>query len=159
MPPDRAVVLLHGGGDAARPRGRVPRGGRNTARADPDRGHVFTDRLLHARGMLETMFLGAERYAPLLATARSDAASRPGRASRSLPMRVRQARSAAAAERVVAFSAGEVYAHRRADPPPSRRLRGGDGTRSRPRTRNAQVAMYQEKRSTSWSRPTRSGWG
>ena len=27
--------------------------------ADPDRGHVFTDRLLHARGMVETMFLGA----------------------------------------------------------------------------------------------------
>lgn len=25
--------------------------------ADPDRGHVFTDRLLHARGLAETMFL------------------------------------------------------------------------------------------------------
>ena len=28
--------------------------------ADPERGHVFTDRLLHARGLLETMFLGSE---------------------------------------------------------------------------------------------------
>ncbi|HEX4179053.1 MAG TPA: hypothetical protein VHY57_11470, partial [Rhizomicrobium sp.] len=28
--------------------------------ADPERGHVFTDRLLHARGDEETMFLGAE---------------------------------------------------------------------------------------------------
>jgi len=28
--------------------------------ADPDRGHVFTDRLLHARGSAETMFMGAE---------------------------------------------------------------------------------------------------
>jgi ATP-dependent RNA helicase SUPV3L1/SUV3 len=28
--------------------------------ADPERGHVFTDRLLHARGQEETMFLGAE---------------------------------------------------------------------------------------------------
>jgi len=28
--------------------------------ADPERGHVFTDRLLHARGVAETMFLGAE---------------------------------------------------------------------------------------------------
>ena len=27
--------------------------------ADPERGHVFTDRLLNARGQLETMFLGA----------------------------------------------------------------------------------------------------
>src|SRR6195952_3527890 len=34
--------------------------------ADPDRGHVFTDRLLHARGMVETMFLGAETIRPLL---------------------------------------------------------------------------------------------
>ncbi|GAB1362610.1 hypothetical protein MASR1M32_18460 [Rhodobacter sp.] len=28
--------------------------------ADPERGHVFTDRLLHARGLIETLFLGAE---------------------------------------------------------------------------------------------------
>ena len=28
--------------------------------ADPDRGHVFTDRLLRARGLHETLFLGAE---------------------------------------------------------------------------------------------------
>ena len=28
--------------------------------ADPERGHVFTDRLLHARGLHETMFLGAD---------------------------------------------------------------------------------------------------
>ena len=34
--------------------------------ADPDRGHVFTERLLHARGMVETMFLGAETIRPLL---------------------------------------------------------------------------------------------
>jgi ATP-dependent RNA helicase SUPV3L1/SUV3 len=35
--------------------------------ADPDRGHVFTERLLHARGLVETMFLGAETIRPLLA--------------------------------------------------------------------------------------------
>src|ERR1700735_2459608 len=34
--------------------------------ADPDRGHIFTDRLLHARGLVETMFLGAETIRPLL---------------------------------------------------------------------------------------------
>ena len=34
--------------------------------ADPERGHVFTDRLLHARGRDETMFLGADTIRPLL---------------------------------------------------------------------------------------------
>src|SRR5690606_30420653 len=34
--------------------------------ADRERGHVFTDRLLHARGLDETMFLGAETIRPLL---------------------------------------------------------------------------------------------
>ena len=34
--------------------------------ADPDRGHVFTARLLYARGQDETMFLGAETIRPLL---------------------------------------------------------------------------------------------
>ena len=34
--------------------------------ADADRGHVFTDRLLHARGSVETMFLGAETVKPLI---------------------------------------------------------------------------------------------
>jgi ATP-dependent RNA helicase SUPV3L1/SUV3 len=34
--------------------------------ADPERGHVFTHRLLHARGEHETMFLGAETMRPKL---------------------------------------------------------------------------------------------
>src|SRR5438067_408868 len=34
--------------------------------ADPERGHVFTARLLHARGLHETMFLGADTIRPLL---------------------------------------------------------------------------------------------
>ena len=34
--------------------------------ADPERGHVFTDRLLRARGRDETMFLGADTIRPLL---------------------------------------------------------------------------------------------
>src|SRR5258708_21008729 len=34
--------------------------------ADPERGHVFTHRLLHARGKLETMFMGAATAAPLI---------------------------------------------------------------------------------------------
>src|SRR5215210_7325380 len=34
--------------------------------ADPERGHVFTDRMLHARGREETMILGAETLAPMV---------------------------------------------------------------------------------------------
>ena len=34
--------------------------------ADPERGHVFTDRLLRARGSDETMFLGADTIRPLI---------------------------------------------------------------------------------------------
>ena len=33
---------------------------------DPDRGHVFTDRILHARGRHETMLLGADTMRPAL---------------------------------------------------------------------------------------------
>ena len=33
---------------------------------DRERGHIFTDRILHARGAFETMLLGAETAAPLL---------------------------------------------------------------------------------------------
>src|SRR5579884_3406106 len=34
--------------------------------ADSERGHVFTDRLLHARGLQETMLLGADTIKPLM---------------------------------------------------------------------------------------------
>ena len=111
--------------------------------ANDQRGHVFTDRILHARGRRETWFLGSDTMRPLLAqlvpTARSVehprlsrlTAAGAGKLSR-LP-----ARSA-----VVAFSTLQVYelAER------LRALRGGAavvlGALS-PRTRNAQVAMYQ----------------
>src|ERR1700760_4372481 len=42
--------------------------------ADPERGHVFTDRLLHARGQFETMFLGSATMAPLIRRLRGGAA-------------------------------------------------------------------------------------
>ena len=34
--------------------------------ADRERGHVFTDRVLHARGALETWLIGAETIRPIL---------------------------------------------------------------------------------------------
>ena len=35
--------------------------------SDPERGHVFTDRLLRARGLLETLFLGSDTMRPVIA--------------------------------------------------------------------------------------------
>ncbi len=113
--------------------------------ADPDRGHVFTDRLLHARGLAETMFLGAETIRPLLTRLvpgievetrpRLSQLTHTGHAKLSrLPPR----------SAIVAFSASEVYAIAEA----VRRRRGGCALvmgRLSPRTRNAQVALYQQK--------------
>ena len=112
--------------------------------ADPERGHVFTDRLLHARGLSETMFLGSDaaralvqRLAPHVAVQTRERLSTltyagPKKLTR-LPRR----------SAVVAFSVAEVYALAEL----IRRQRGGAavvlGALS-PRTRNAQVAMYQE---------------
>jgi ATP-dependent RNA helicase SUPV3L1/SUV3 len=113
--------------------------------ADPDRGHVFTDRLLHARGMVETMFLGAETIRPLLQrlVPNAQVETRP---------RLSQLGYAGAAKlarlpprtAVVAFSAAEVYAIAEL----IRRRKGGCAVvmgRLSPRTRNAQVALYQER--------------
>jgi len=41
--------------------------------SDPERGHVFTDRLLHARGLRETLFLGADTMKPAIAQMIPDA--------------------------------------------------------------------------------------
>ena len=113
--------------------------------ADPDRGHVFTDRLLHARGMVETMFLGAETIRPLLQrlVPQASVETRP-RMSQLLhagPVKLSKLPPRSA---VVAFSAAEVYAIAEL----IRRRRGGCAVvmgRLSPRTRNAQVALYQEK--------------
>lgn len=111
--------------------------------ADLDRGHTFTDRLLNRRGREETMIIGAETMRTVI--------------ERLLPgvrivTRPRLSQLAFAGERklsrlmrrsaIVAFSAEEVYAIAEL----IRRQRGGAavvlGALS-PRTRNAQVEMYQ----------------
>lgn len=108
-----------------------------------ERGHVFTDRLLHWRGRRETWFLGADTIRPILErltpTALIERKPRMSRLSwggnstlRGLPPRTA----------VVAFSVDRVYelAER------LRARRGGAavvmGALS-PRARNAQVALYQ----------------
>lgn len=111
--------------------------------ADPDRGHVFTDRLLRARGFHETLFLGAdtmrqaianlvpgvsfykrERFSELTYTGSKKISRMPPRSA------------------IVGFSVENVYAIAEL----IRRQKGGCavvmGALS-PRTRNAQVALYQ----------------
>ncbi len=111
--------------------------------ADPERGHVFTDRLLNARGTEETMFLGAETLRPLIRTLAPDAAY-DRRERFSTLTYVGEGKLAKLPKRtaIVAFSAAQVYAIAEL----LRRQRGGAavvmGALS-PRTRNAQVALYQ----------------
>src|SRR5205814_7356213 len=111
--------------------------------ADLERGHVFTDRVLHRRGRDETLILGAatmrnivERLLPGI-----NVVTRPRLSQLSFSgdrKITRQPRRTA----IVAFSADEVYAIAEL----IRRQRGGAavvmGSLS-PRTRNAQVEMFQ----------------
>ncbi len=113
--------------------------------ADPDRGHVFTDRLLHARGLVETMFLGAETIRKLLnrLVPGAEIETRP-RLSQLTHVGPQKLTRLPPRSAVVAFSAAEVYAIAEL----IRRRRGGCAVvmgRLSPRTRNAQVALYQEK--------------
>ncbi len=113
--------------------------------ADSDRGHVFTERLLHARGMVETMFLGAETIRPLLQrlVPQATVETRP-RLSQLTHVGAAKLSKLPPRSAVVAFSAGEVYAIAEL----IRRRRGGCAVvmgRLSPRTRNAQVALYQDK--------------
>ena len=111
--------------------------------ADPERGHVFTDRLLHARGREETMILGSEALRPMIRQLVPDAeiVGRP-RFSKLTYAGAKKISRLPKRSAIVAFSAEEVYAVAEM----LRRLRGGAavvmGALS-PRTRNAQVAMFQ----------------
>jgi ATP-dependent RNA helicase SUPV3L1/SUV3 len=110
---------------------------------DPERGHVFTDRMLRARGREETLILGSDTLKPIIRELlpKAEIVSRPRfstlRYAGSVKLSRLPARSA-----VVAFSAEQVYALAEM----LRRFRGGAavvmGALS-PATRNAQVAMFQ----------------
>ena len=112
--------------------------------ADPERGHVFTDRLLHARGEEETLLLGSDtmrgviqKFIPrawfVTRPRFSDLAYTGAKKLTRLPRR----------SAVVGFLRRGCLWHRRNRPPPARRRRGGAGRAVSPRTRNAQVALYQ----------------
>ncbi len=111
--------------------------------ADPERGHIFTDRLLHARGREETMLLGSATLEPmakalipgveLIERPRFSTLSHAGSCKLSrLPPR----------SAIVAFSSEQVYAMAEM----LRRFRGGAavvmGALS-PETRNKQVELFQ----------------
>src|SRR5690348_15811488 len=111
--------------------------------ADFERGHVFTDRLLHQRGRDETLILGAATMRPMVEKLLPGAniLSRP-RLSQLTFSGEKKITRLPRRSAIVAFSAEEVYAIAEL----IRRQRGGAavvlGALS-PRTRNAQVALYQ----------------
>lgn len=111
--------------------------------AHPQRGHIFTDRLLRARGRRETCFLGADTMRAALETlVPSVRVERRPRLSTLSGAGQAQLSAVPPRSAIVAFSATRVYelAER------VRHKRGGAavvlGALS-PRARNAQVAMYQ----------------
>ncbi|MFN8957590.1 MAG: helicase-related protein [Hyphomonadaceae bacterium] len=111
--------------------------------ADPDRGHIFTDRLLRARGQAETMFLGSDTMRPMIrAMIPGIEIERRERLSTLSYTGVKKITKLARRSAIVAFSQEEVYAIAEL----IRRHKGGAavvmGALS-PRTRNAQVALYQ----------------
>jgi len=111
--------------------------------ADAERGHVFTDRLLHARGLHETLFLGSETMRPAIAALvpqvqfmkRERFSTLTYTGSKKISRMPERAA-------IVGFSVENVYAIAEL----IRRTKGGAavvmGALS-PRTRNAQVALYQ----------------
>lgn len=110
---------------------------------DPERGHIFTDRLLNARGEEETMWLGSATMKPAIAQVAPEThfITRP-RFSELAYTGAKKLSRLPRRSAVVAFSAEDVYGI--ADT--VRIQRGGAavvlGALS-PRTRNAQVALYQ----------------
>jgi ATP-dependent RNA helicase SUPV3L1/SUV3 len=111
--------------------------------ADLERGHVFTDRMLNCRGREETLVLGAATVRPMVEKLLPGAniLSRPRLSQLTYAGEkkiTRQPRRTA----IVAFSSDEVYAIAEL----IRRQRGGAAVvlgGLSPRTRNAQVALYQ----------------
>ncbi len=111
--------------------------------ADPERGHVFTDRLLHARGQHETLFMGAETMrgviAGLVPKVQFLKRERFSTLTYTGPKKISRMKPRSA---IVGFSVDQVYGIAEL----IRRQKGGCavvmGALS-PRTRNAQVELYQ----------------
>jgi ATP-dependent RNA helicase SUPV3L1/SUV3 len=111
--------------------------------ADPERGHIFTDRLLHVRGREETMLLGSATLAPMVKALLpgTEITQRP-RFSTLTCAGIAKLSRLPPRSAVVGFSAEQVYAVAEM----LRRFRGGAavvmGALS-PETRNRQVELFQ----------------
>ncbi|MGB3243851.1 MAG: helicase-related protein [Sulfitobacter sp.] len=111
--------------------------------ADPERGHIFTDRLLRWRGLHETLLLGSDTMrgtiAALIPEAQFMRRERMSELTYTGRKKISRMKPRSA---IVGFSVENVYAIAEL----IRRQKGGAavvmGALS-PRTRNAQVAMYQ----------------
>ena len=109
----------------------------------PERGHIFTDRLLHARGTEETLFLGADTAGPLikilLDKVRFERRERFSTLTHTGPCKITRLPKRSV---IVAFSAKNVYMIAEL----MRRYRGGAAVVMgglSPRTRNAQAELFQ----------------
>ena len=111
--------------------------------ADRERGHVFTDRLMNARGREETMLLGSATLEPVIRALepKAELIERP-RFSTLTHIGPRKLSRLPPRSAIVAFSAEQVYAVAEM----LRRYRGGAavvmGALS-PETRNRQVELFQ----------------
>ncbi len=127
--------------------------------ADPERGHVFTERLLQARGTHETLFMGSDTMrgaiAELVPEAEFVQRQRMSELSYGGSKKISRmpARSA-----IVGFSIDNIYAIAEL----LKRQKGGAavvmGALS-PRNRNAQVELYQKGDGDFWVAPDAMGWG
>lgn len=111
--------------------------------ADPERGHVFTDRLLRARGLHETLFLGSDTMRGAIQALVPEAQfMHRERMSKLVYSGAKKISRMPPRSAIVGFSVDNVYAIAEL----IRRQKGGAavvmGALS-PRTRNAQVEMYQ----------------
>ncbi|MHA6262422.1 helicase-related protein [Arenibacterium sp. CAU 1754] len=111
--------------------------------ADPERGHVFTDRLLRSRGLHETLFLGSDTMrGPIQALVPEARFHRRERMSQLVYSGSKKISRMPGRSAIVGFSVENVYAIAEL----LRRQKGGAavvmGALS-PRTRNAQVDLYQ----------------
>ncbi|RYD93635.1 MAG: helicase, partial [Sphingomonadales bacterium] len=111
--------------------------------ADRERGHVFTDRFLNARGREETMLLGSSTLEPMVKALipKAEIVTRP-RFSTLTHAGARKLSRLPPRSAVVAFSTEQVYAVAEM----LRRFRGGAAVVMgglSPETRNKQVALFQ----------------
>ncbi len=111
--------------------------------ADRERGHIFTDRLLHARGREETMLLGSSTLEPMVRALlpRAEIETRP-RFSTLAHAGAKKLSRLPPRSAVVAFSVEQVYAVAEM----LRRFRGGAAVVMgglSPETRNRQVQLFQ----------------